>query len=59
MKDVDTKDKEKEGSKEGKEGASAKHTDLYSSLTAEKSLQYAIILAEINRKFMCQNFKPS
>ena len=28
------------------------------NLPAEKYLQYAVILAEINRKFSLQNFKP-
>ncbi|KAK2169049.1 hypothetical protein LSH36_12g03052 [Paralvinella palmiformis] len=33
--------------------------DSYINLSPEKSLQYAIILAEINRKFLGQNFQPS
>lgn len=55
------KEKVKDEKVDGKEGgsSSSKQTDLYSSLTPEKTLQCAIILAEINRKFASQNFKPA
>ena len=33
--------------------------DMYSNLPPDKVVQYSIILDEINRKYMGQNFKPS
>ncbi|XP_074649876.1 uncharacterized protein LOC141905049 [Tubulanus polymorphus] len=32
--------------------------ETYSNLSAEKALQYSIILAELNRKYAIQTFKP-
>ena len=46
---------EQNGKDSGKEGN--KQTDLYSTLTPEKTLQCAIILAEINRKFAQPNLQ--
>ena len=39
--------------------SSSKDKNTYANLTADKLLQCAIILTEINRKFSTQNFKPS
>lgn len=35
-----------------------KEENVYETLTAEKALQYSVILAELNRKFGAQNFRP-
>ncbi|XP_064636895.1 uncharacterized protein LOC135493462 [Lineus longissimus] len=31
---------------------------IYNTLPAEKALQYSVILAEVNRKYLIQNFQP-
>ena len=41
-----------------KEKEKVKEDDAYAQVPAEKALQYAVILAEINCKMMTQNFKP-
>ena len=35
-----------------------KEEDLFSSISTDKALQFAVVLAEINRKYTTQNFKP-
>lgn len=39
--------------------APKEEADPFASVTAEKAMQYAIQLQEINRKFGAQNFVPS
>ncbi|XP_067663635.1 UPF0547 protein C16orf87 homolog [Haliotis asinina] len=41
-----------------KEQRTSQEEDLFSSLPPEKALQYSVILAELNRKMVTQNFKP-
>ncbi|XP_071087251.1 UPF0547 protein C16orf87 homolog isoform X2 [Haliotis cracherodii] len=41
-----------------KEQRTTQEEDLFSSLPPEKALQYSVILAELNRKMLTQNFKP-
>ncbi|ELT92201.1 hypothetical protein CAPTEDRAFT_192808 [Capitella teleta] len=41
-----------------KDDASSSSEDMFSNITSEKALQLAIILADVNRKFMGQNFRP-
>ena len=35
-----------------------KEEDLFSNISTDKALQFAVVLAEINRKYTTQNFKP-
>ncbi|CAH1778264.1 unnamed protein product [Owenia fusiformis] len=47
----------KDGSNEDS-SSSREMEDVYSNIPKEKAMQYSIILAELNRKYLGQNFKP-
>lgn len=34
-----------------------KEEDMFANVSADKALQFAVVLAEINRKYTTQNFK--
>jgi hypothetical protein len=54
---VDVVEEKERIDREKREGE--QQNEIYNKLPADKALQYSVILAEVNRKFLIQNFQPS